>query len=322
MAGLLLAGSPSLSHAEATADIILSVTPESISESAGLTRITVTATLSEGSADEEIEVAVRVGLGSSSATARVDYEENPVGFTITIPDEGSAGSRFFSITPIDDSIYEGSEHLAITGSATGFTVAGTSLELTDNDSAPVLTLSVDPARISEAAGSATLTVEITSGSPFTSDQSIAFSTSGTAVLGTDYAIDPSPLTLPASSESASATLTARDDELTEGDLTVLIQAMLDGNPIGEEQSVTILDDEASEEAPELDLDLNEDGMVDEQDAAVLYYAYLRAALLYPDRGGRALFRSAFLSRLVSRENRNDTFYLQMLERAAALQEGT
>ena len=66
------------------------------------------------------------------------------------------------------------------------------------------------------------------------------------------------------------------------------------------------------------LDVNGDGMVDERDAAVLYYAYLRGVLLYPSLGGSALFRGAFFSRLVDRANRSDAFYLEMLKAAESL----
>ena len=137
-----------------------------------------------------------------------------------------------------------------------------------------------------------------------------------AASDTDYAaVAPFTLTIKAGMQSGTGSfpLSPTDDELVEGDEGITVSGVASGFTV-QPATLLLLDDDR----PVISLDLSLDGTVDERDAAVLYYAYLRGVLLYPSLGGQALFRSAFFSRLVAVSNRNDAFYLRLLEGAAAV----
>ena len=64
-------------------------------------------------------------------------------------------------------------------------------------------------------------------------------------------------------------------------------------------------------------DINEDGKVDRNDALAMYYAYVIPGLDANTAAARKLRRN-LLRGLVAPENRNDEYYLELLERANAL----
>ena len=104
-------------------------------------------------------------------------------------------------------------------------------------------MSVNNARIAEAGGTSTVTVS-TNGSAFTASRTIALTLAGTATKTADYTISSESLTLAAGSTSVTATVTAVQDTLIEGDETVLVTAKHNNNTIGSQQTVTITDDDA------------------------------------------------------------------------------
>ena len=120
------------------------------------------------------------------------------------------------------------------------------LTITDDDE-PVLVFSVDETSIAENGGTATITVSTGTGSTFATDQTITLTLAGTATENDDYTLSPGTLTLPAGSgaeaSSVTATVTAVDDILREGDETLLISASRSGVAIGSQQTLTITDDD-------------------------------------------------------------------------------
>ena len=120
--------------------VALSVSPMVVAEDAGATAVTVTAKLNGLPRDEDTAVAVTVTAGSASAG---DDFADVSGFTVTIPVGARSGDASFNLTPVDDHLVEGDETLDAAGSATGLTVRGTTLTITDNDEPPTaVTLSV------------------------------------------------------------------------------------------------------------------------------------------------------------------------------------
>ncbi len=108
---------------------------------------------------------------------------------------------------------------------------------------PAVTLSVDTASISEAAGTALVSATLSQQTavPVTIDLGI----SGTAGL-LDYNISSSQIVVPPGATSGSITITAIQDELDEDDETITIEitSVTNGTESGEQaQSVTILDDD-------------------------------------------------------------------------------
>ena len=119
------------------------------------------------------------------------------------------------------------------------------LRITDDDTAPELTLAVRPSAIAEDGGSSTVTVEITNGVTFAEDQEIRLSFTGTAAKDTDYTVGLERLTLTAGESSTATTVTAVNDALDDEAETILITARHGGGVLGAEQTITITDDDAS-----------------------------------------------------------------------------
>ena len=150
--------------------------------------------------------------------------------------------------------------------------------ITDDDAAPVLALTAAPAQIAEVDGGgmenvATVTVASANGTIFAGDQVLTLTFAGTAVLDTDYTVDPGDedsnapghqvtypgegsliqalkdafadwrAELPLEAPALEVTVTALDN--TDVDLvrTVEVSGALDGTPFGTAATVTIADDE-------------------------------------------------------------------------------
>ena len=120
------------------------------------------------------------------------------------------------------------------GTSTGLTVNGTSLTLTDDDDAPAINLSVNPASVAESAGATAVTVTAT----FSNSSTYAAATPVTvgdaadsAVSGTDYAAVASfTVTIPAGASSGSTpfTLSPVDDALIESNETITVSGSASG----------------------------------------------------------------------------------------------
>ena len=120
-----------------------------------------------------------------------------------------------------------------------------SLTFTLQAVAPELILAAPPAAIVEAGGSAMVTVEITNGVTFAKDKEIALSFAGTATKSTDYTVALESLTLTAGQSSVATTVTALQDRVDDDAETILITASHGGGMIGAEQTITIIDDDAT-----------------------------------------------------------------------------
>ena len=101
----------------------MSVSPDSIQETAGETSITVTATLGGAVSTMDTEVVVTVGDSGDTATITTDYTLNipTATLTVTIPELMTSGSGTFSITPVADDVSDNGETITISGTASGFT---------------------------------------------------------------------------------------------------------------------------------------------------------------------------------------------------------
>ena len=118
----------------------LTVTPDSIGEGGGAaTDFTVKVDLDCCTTFDE-DTTVTVSLGGT-ATRTDDYTATVA--NVTIPASTATGSATLSITPVDDSVYEGKETIVVKGSLTGFVVFPDTIDLAENDLAHV-TLSFDP----------------------------------------------------------------------------------------------------------------------------------------------------------------------------------
>ena len=217
----------------ASSGATLSISPTEVAESANATDITVTATLNGGTRDATTPVAVTVGSGT--ATSGTDFTAVN-GFTITIPANTQSHSGTFSLDPTQDTIYEQDETVSVNGSSTlqGFTVSGTALKITDDETAPRVSLSLsrDTIRETDDAGTTnveehktTVTASLDHGSSASTTVTISVESSLPAT-SSDYSLSTNKvLTIAAGSTSSTGTvtITAVNNDADEADKSVTVK---------------------------------------------------------------------------------------------------
>ena len=278
--GLTVHGSAmTLTDDDALPEVELATDPASVGEGAPATTVTVTATFTNGSTFAT-DRTVTVTVGGGTASPGTDDAASPgtdfarvSNVAVTIPAGHTSGTATFTLTPTDDSMIEGDESIAISGSAEGLTVHGSAMTVTDNDAIPEVNLSTDPISVAEGAPATTvtLTAAFTNGSTFATDRTVTVTVGGTdgadgggtaspgtasadpaASPGTDFArVSSVAVTIPAGHTSGTATftLTPTDDSMVEGDETITISGVADGLTV-HGGLMTVTDDDA---IPEVDL---------------------------------------------------------------------
>ena len=231
--------------------VYLSVAPSEIGETAGDTAATVTAAFSNRSTfNADKKVRVRLGATGDSAVAGTDYEA-VAAFEVTIGAGRSSGTATFTLTPIDDTLIEGSERITVAGSNAELTVHADHITLTDDEAPPTIDLRVVPGSVAEGAGATTVTVSATylNSVAYPDDKTVRVSVGAagdSAVPGVDYAAVPAFDVTIASGEtsgSATFTLTPTDDTLVEGDETIGVSGTHPELPVLADR-VTLTDDDA------------------------------------------------------------------------------
>ena len=237
----------------ASSTITLAVSPEEVSEGAGATRVTVTATLSGNVMLPGVTtVTVQVGKSGDSAVEGEDYE-SVTAFTLEIPANALQGTGTFELTPTPDAVAEGDEKVSVEGTAPGFTVAPAELTLTDDDTASTaITLAVSPEEVSEGAGATRVTVTATLGGsvtlPGATTVTVQVGAPGdSAAEGEDYAgVGAVTITIPAEMPSATGTftLTPTPDTIAEGSETISVEGEAPGFTVTGTE-VTLRDDDTA-----------------------------------------------------------------------------
>ncbi|PRY96370.1 gliding motility-associated-like protein [Marinilabilia salmonicolor] len=194
--------------------VSLSVSPASITENGSST---ITATLSNPTFEE-----VTVSLSySGDATRGEDYSLSST--NIVIPAFSSSASVTLSGT--DDNIYETTENIYASisavsgGSASKNGTQQQTIVLSDNDSAPLVTLSASPLSISENSNT-TLTIALSN--PTFENVLVNLEASTSGASENDYILSATSVTIPAGSENATTTLEGIPDNIFEGDEAVVV----------------------------------------------------------------------------------------------------
>ena len=125
----------------ASSGVTLTVVPESVSEGANATTVTVTAGLNGGTRGDATPVAVTVGSGT--AESGTDFAA-VAGFTILIPANTQSHTGTFSLSPTQDTVDEPDETVSVAGTTTvpGFSVTGATVEIIDDDASPTVTIPI------------------------------------------------------------------------------------------------------------------------------------------------------------------------------------
>ncbi len=235
----------------AAAPAALSIADITVSESAGTATFTVTASKNVA---ETVTVNWAAAEDSTvSAAAGKDFTAN----TGTVTIGSGARSATFTVAILPDRIDESNETFTVTLSnaspASAATISdGTATgTITDDDAAPVLTVSLDKTTLAETAGQkATVTLSTGTGSTFETGQTILVELEGTASPGgVDYTASGSPLTttLPAGDRNSASSVAwqfeVEADELDEDNETILVTVKHDATRIGSVRTITITDND-------------------------------------------------------------------------------
>ncbi len=194
--------------------IALSVSPATLGEGDGLTRITVTATVNGATRYVDAKT-VTVSVGSGTAISGTDFGAVS-NFDITIAAAGASQTGTFDLTPTDDALHEEDETIEVTGTSGALTITPATVTITDNDAAgPVGTVSLSASGYEVLEGdSLSVTVKLSeSPAADTVIELEATSPSGhTATPGTDYDGAVQTVTIRAGTTSAQARIsTTRDN---------------------------------------------------------------------------------------------------------------
>ena len=215
----------------APSTIALSISPTTVSEGAGATDVTVTATI-DGTSRFAADQTIAISVDDSGASNVVDFTEIS-NFILTISKGASSGTAKFSITPTNDNFDTNNETVTVSGTLAGVTVTSASLTLTDDDTAPsAIALSLSPTTVSEGAGATdvTVTATIDGNSRFTADQTIVVSVDDSGATNVVGFAEVSNFNLPiskgAGSGHAKFSITPANDNLDTGNETVTVSGSL------------------------------------------------------------------------------------------------
>ncbi|MCY4451861.1 MAG: putative Ig domain-containing protein [Immundisolibacterales bacterium] len=129
--------------------VTLSVEPEAVSEGAGATTVSVTATLENATRSDATPLTVSVA--ADTATAGTDFTD--VGdLALSIPANASSATVTFTFTPTQDTTDEPDETVTVSATSTvsNLGITETTLRLTDDDNAPRVILHLGANTIEEA----------------------------------------------------------------------------------------------------------------------------------------------------------------------------
>ena len=246
--------------------VTLSVAPESVSEGASATTVTVTASLNGGTRGDATPVAVTVTVGSGTATSGTDFAA-VVGFMISIPANTQSRMGPFTLTPTQDTVDEPDETVKVDGTTTvpGFAVTGTTVEITDDDASPTVTLSLSDTSIAEDGGVTTVTASLSHASSVATTVTVSVSPDSPAVAG-DYALSANKVLTIAAGQTASTgavTVTGVDNDVDAADKTVRVKGTA-SNTVGTsgpaDATLTLEDDDTrGVTVSKTDLDIDEGG---------------------------------------------------------------
>ncbi|WP_044107797.1 Calx-beta domain-containing protein, partial [Anaerophaga thermohalophila] len=162
-----------------------------------------------------------------------DYNLASQNITITAGET----SATTSISAVDDGLFEGDEQVQIDisgvsgGGAVEETQQSEVITITDEQTAPTVTLSASPTSIAENTGSSTLTATLSGATD--NDITIDLAVTGGTASSGDYTL-PASISITAGETTGTASLSATNDDIYEGDetLTVEISDVPEGFTIG------------------------------------------------------------------------------------------
>ena len=199
-------------------EVNLSVSPSRVSERDASTSVAVTAAFSNSSTFGT-DTAVSVLVGGGTATSGTDYAAIS-DFDITIAAGATRGTGTFTLTPMEDAHVEAAETIRVAGGASGLTVKGTKLTLTD----ATPRLSVNAARAAEGE---TMVFTVALQSPGRRAVTVQYATvDGSAAAGADYTSTSGQLVFSADETEQRVSVPIVDDAEVEDNETFTLALQL------------------------------------------------------------------------------------------------
>ncbi len=118
------------------ARLVVRMEPDSVSESAGPTEVTIVAEITGGRPTAPLPVTMRIGDDGDTAQLALDYQAIEA-FTVTIPAGETEQRATFLLSPVEDELIEGNETLTVTGEAARLDAASDEGVIRDADLAEV-----------------------------------------------------------------------------------------------------------------------------------------------------------------------------------------
>ena len=201
--------------AEPTA-ITLSVNPTSVSESDGVTEVTVTAAFPQGSPALTTQTDVSVSVsGNTASGGGVDFND-VTAFTVSILAGQTSGTATFDLSPVSDAIVEDDETISVSGTLQDFTITAATITITDDDRA-TLTLTGPSAAVAEGSAAG---FTVTLSHQVNAAVSVAWTLSHTDTEAADFTgATTGSVTFPANSAVGATqtfSVSPLDDVLSEG----------------------------------------------------------------------------------------------------------
>ena len=209
----------------------------------GITTISVTMALPTGAtartSPNDVVYTITAGTATEdTSTAENDYEVAATTLTVTLPADATTATGSFNLTVNDDTVLETTpETISLSVSSPGFTAepATLTIEIVDDDTqADTITLSLDPASVTEDSGTPTITVTAslaentaTATNVLVTPVLVASTGDGFATATDDFTVGTiSVITITAGMLTGTGTfmLTVVDDSLPEGDETLVFSA--------------------------------------------------------------------------------------------------
>ena len=182
------------------------------------------------------DLSVNYNVGGT-ATSGTDYAS--IGTSVTIP--GGQASATITVTPIDNTLVEGTETVVVTlALGAGYSVGAPSSDavtILDDDDFVVTITASDPNAAENPLGTGSFAVSRTGGT--LGNLSVNYNVGGTAAPGTDYVSIGASVTIPAGQVAATITVTPNDDAFVEGPETVVVTLAAGAYTIGGASSDTV-----------------------------------------------------------------------------------
>ena len=229
--------------------VTLVLTPASITEAGG--KSTVTATLDHASSEATTVTVSAVPLSPAVAG---DYTLS-TNLTLTIPAHSLTSQGLVTITAADNTVYEGDKAVTVSGAATndqGVTAPqDATLTLTEDDTAPVVTVAAETAAVTE--GEDAVFVLTRASADVTTPLAVDFT-----LADPDTVLDqeaPTTATIPANETTVRVVLATDDDSTHEPDATLTL-TLTDGDlyDLGSASSATVTVRDNEPPGQESDLD--------------------------------------------------------------------